>query len=345
MNSLFNSFLKKIILVLLLVTCLGIGWIALSFAENDTEVDISYQRYFNENYKIFSLNMPSELDFAGEPVPLEIIDVRESLDRELLVNTYWQSQSLLFHKRANRWFPVIEPILAAEGVPDDFKYLAVIESGLTNVVSPAGATGFWQIMRDTGREMGLEINNEVDERYHVAKATKAACKYLNQAYKMYGNWTMAAASYNVGMAGLARQVNRQKSENYYDLLLNEETGRYLYRILAQKEILGKPAQYGFHFRPKDLYPPYQVLELQVDTSVNDFADFAFRAGINYKILKILNPWLRDTYLTNPGRNKYSIQIPADTSEGLIPYELSPEQKALIEPLMGDSIETFSEPGN
>lgn len=338
MNMLpLNSIAKKAGFILILAVMAGIGWIAASFSTETQEIDISYQRYFNDNYKIFSLNTPIGITFAGEKVPLEIEDVRESLDRELLVNTYWQSQGLLFHKRANRWFPVIEPILAEQGVPDDFKYLAVIESGLDNVVSPAGATGYWQIMKETGREYGLEINNEVDERYHVEKSTVAACKYLKAAYARYGSWTMAAASYNVGMYGLAKQVDRQKADNYYDLLLNTETGRYLYRTIAIKEILSKPAQYGFHFRPKDLYQPYETYDVTVDTAVSDFADFAFQNGINYKILKILNPWLRDTYITNPKAKAYAIKLPKPSETGMVPYELRPEQKEMIDTLSSDSI--------
>jgi len=336
-HPLLKTFTHKIILASLIVAMLAIGWIAASFTAQTEKIDISYQRYFNDSYKIFSLNIPENLSFAGERVPLEIEDVRESLDRELLVNTYWQSQSLLFHKRANRWFPVIEPILAENGVPDDFKYLAVIESGLDNVVSPAGATGYWQIMRDTGREYGLEINNEVDERYNVEKSTVAACKYLKKAYEKYGSWTMAAASYNVGMRGLERQVNRQKADNYYDLLLNTETGRYLYRTVAIKEILSKPAQYGFHFRPKDLYQPYETYDVTINTAVDDFANFAFEHGVNYKILKILNPWLRDTYITNPLKKEYTIKLPVKSDSRLVPFQLRPEQKALIDTLSSDSI--------
>ncbi len=333
-----NKTLKKTGFILLLFAMIGVGWIAASFSSEEANVDISYQRYFNENYKIFSLNTPNQISFASEHVPIEIEDVRESFDRELLVNTYWQSQSLLFQKRANRWFPVIEPILKEEGVPDDFKYLAVIESGLDNVVSPAGATGYWQLLRDTGREYGLEINNEVDERYNVEKSTHAACKYLKTAYKKYGSWTMAAASYNMGINGLANQMERQRANNYYDLLLNTETGRYVFRAIAVKEILSKPAQYGFHFRPKDLYQPYKTYTVQVDTAVNDFAEFAFLHGVNYKILKTLNPWLRDTYITNPSGKAYEIKLPENPEDGMYPYKMSDEQKALIDTLRSDSME-------
>ncbi len=306
----------------LLVLAIGFGWVlGTSFKSDEQGADLSYQRYFNENYRIFSLNTPTQMTFGEERVPLEILDVREKLDRELLVNTYWQSQTLLFHKRANRWFPEIEKILKEEGVPEDFKYLAVIESGLTNVVSPAGATGFWQIMKRTGRDYDLEINNEVDERYHVEKSTRAACTYLKEAYEKFGSWTMAAASYNMGMNGLNRQTDRQQVYNYYDLLLNEETGRYLYRILAVKEILNKPAQYGFHFRPQDLYPPYETKVITLDESVDNFAEFALDEGVNYKILKTLNPWLRDSFLTNSRGKEYEIKLPMDEGSGLVPYEL------------------------
>jgi len=330
-------FHNKLFISILIVFTIGFSWLILSFSTEKSSVDPSYQKYFNENYKIFSLNTPTQLNLADETVPLEILDVREKLDRELLVNTYWQSNSLLFHKRASRWFPVIEPILKKNGVPDDFKYLAVIESGLTNVVSPAGATGYWQFLKSTGRDYGLEINNEVDERYHVEKSTEAACKYLNDAYEKYGSWTLAAASYNMGMNGLDRQIERQKVSNYYDMLLNEETARYVYRILAVKEVLSKPAQYGFHFRPKDLYPTYQTKSVSVDSSVADFAAFAQEKEINYKILKILNPWLRESYLTNPTGKTYEIKLPASKETGLIPYELNPEQKAVPDSLNGDTL--------
>lgn len=296
--------------------------------------DEGFQKNFNNNYKIFALNLPDQLDFSGEAVPLDLLDVREKLDRELLINTYWQSQSLLFHKRANRYFPVIEPILAEHGVPDDFKYLAIIESGLQNVVSPAGATGFWQFMKPTAIEYGLEVNGEVDERYHLEKSTVAACKYIKDAYKRYGSWTMAAASYNMGMNGLDRQVARQKVSNYYDLLLTEETARYLFRILSAKEILSSPQKYGFQFRKKDLYPPLKTKTVTVDQPVPDFADFAFEHGVNYKILKLLNPWLRDSFLKNTGNKTYEIKLPASGFSGLIPAEeIGFEQDSLMQDTM------------
>jgi len=270
-----------------------------------------FESNFHNNYKIFALNLPSELDFASENVPLNLIDVTEKMDRELLVNTYWQSQTLLLLKRSNRYFPVIEKILKEEEVPEDFKFLALMESGLTNVVSPAGATGFWQLMKDAAKERGLEVNSTIDERYHLEKSTRAACAYLKEAKEKFGSWTLAAASYNMGMTGLSNQLERQKATNYYDLVLNEETSRYIFRILAAKLILSNPKDYGFIYRDEDLYGPLRFKEFEVDTTINNLADFAFENGINYKTLKYLNPWLRDGYLPNSSGKNYIIQIPTE----------------------------------
>ena len=270
-----------------------------------------FESNFHNNYKIFALNLPSELDFASENVPLNLIDVTEKMDRELLVNTYWQSQTLLLLKRSNRYFPVIEKILKEEEVPEDFKFLALMESGLTNVVSPAGATGFWQLMKDAAKERELEVNSIIDERYHLEKSTRAACAYLKEAKEKFGLWTLAAASYNMGMTGLSNQLERQKATNYYDLVLNEETSRYIFRILAAKLILSNPKDYGFIYRDEDLYGPLRFKEFEVDTTINNLADFAFENGINYKTLKYLNPWLRDGYLPNSSGKNYAIQIPTE----------------------------------
>lgn len=287
-----------------------------NFSAEDNAVDEQYTSYINKHYKIFALDIPDKIDFAGEAVPLDLVDIKERLDREMLVNTYWQSQGLLFHKKANRWFPIIEPILAEEGVPDDFKYLAVIESGLSNVVSSANAVGFWQFLKPTAQSYGLEVRDGVDERYNVEKATRAAAKMLKDLKNKYGNWTMAAAAYNLGMGNMNKQIKRQKTENYYDLLLVDETSRYVFRILAVKEILSNSNKYGFHFRPQDLYEPYETITLQVDSTVDDFADFASQYGITYKTLKILNPWLRDSYLKNTNGKTYDIKLPANDYKGL-----------------------------
>lgn len=261
------------------------------------------------NYNVYAIDFLKGLDFAGESVPLDEPDIKERMDREILVNTYWQSNGILLIKRAHKYFPVIEPILAKHGVPDDLKYLAVIESGLQNVVSPARATGFWQIMSATGKEYGLEVNQNVDERYHLEKSTEAACEYLKKAKARFGSWTMAAAAYNAGQAGMSRQQKRQKEEDYYDILLGEETGRYVFRILAIKEILSNPYKYGFNIDEKHMYTRVPTRKVAVDYEIDDLADFAREQGINYKILKIHNPWLRETKLNNKSRKKYFIEIP------------------------------------
>ncbi|AWH75698.1 murein transglycosylase [Dokdonia sp. Dokd-P16] len=261
------------------------------------------------DYNVYAIPMPDGLNFAGEAVPVENPDIRERMDRELLVNTYWQSNALLIFKRANKYFPTIEKILAEEGVPDDLKYLAVIESGLTQAVSPARATGFWQILKETGREYGLEVNDNVDERYHVEKSTRAACKYLKQSKEKFGSWTAAAAAYNAGNYGVSRRFKEQNVQDYYDLLLGEETGRYVFRIIALKEILSNPKKYGFNFRAEDLYAEVPTYKVEVDTAVTDFVKFAERFDINYKLLKLHNPWLRETKLNNSSGKKYYIEIP------------------------------------
>ncbi|MGB0165530.1 MAG: lytic transglycosylase domain-containing protein, partial [Luteibaculum sp.] len=275
--------------------------------------------------KIYSLHTPKKMDFAGEKVPLQLMDVKEKLDRELLVNTYWQSQTMLFIKRANRYFPLIEQILKSNGVPEDFKYLALIESGLDHVVSPSGATGIWQIMKETGTQYGLEINDEIDERYHLEKSTQIACKYLKEAHRKFGSWTLAAASYNMGISGLERQLEKQRVKNYYDLLLNIETGRYVYRILAVKQIIENPESYGFTFIKDHLYPQVATRDTLIDSSIENLADFAKNKEINYKILKALNPWLRSNSLKVTGKS-YTIQLPESGSEQLAPVDTASYQK-------------------
>lgn len=309
MRPFFNLAGKSLLLVLL------IGGAALAiqlftFSTTPSDSDLVYQRRFNENYNIFSLNLPTDLEFCGERVPLEMLDVRERLDRELLVNTYWQSNSLLAHKRANRWFPVIEPILRREGVPDDMKYIPLVESNFTNVTSPAGAVGFWQFMQPTAIAHGLEVNSEVDERYNVMRSTEAACHYLKEAKKRYGSWAMAAASFNLGHGNLDRQLGRQGEKDYFNLLLPEETSRYVFRMLAMKSIITDPERYGFHLRAKDLYAPYRTREVSVVPPVADLGAFAAANGTNYKLLKLLNPWLRDNTLKAASAKAYTVLLPA-----------------------------------
>jgi membrane-bound lytic murein transglycosylase D len=253
--------------------------------------------------------IPNEMIFAGESVPLDNFDTRESLDREMLVNAYWHSRTLLVLKKSKRYFAIIEPILKKYSIPEDFKYLPMAESGFENVVSGAGAAGVWQIVEKTAKEYGLEINDEVDERYHLEKSTEVACKFLLESYSYYNNWTLTAASYNVGRKGINDQIERQQVENYYDLLLNEETARYVFRVLSFKLIAQNPEAYGFQLESGDYYPPMPNYEVKVDSAVTNFAQFAASYSINYKILKLFNPWLRENFLTNKTGKSYMIKIP------------------------------------
>ena len=253
--------------------------------------------------------IPENVTFASEAMPLQNFDTRESLDRELNATAYRHGSTLLTIKRAGRYFPEIEKILKEYGVPDDFKYLACAESDLSNVISPAGATGFWQIMDGTGKESGMIINKEVDERYDLDKSTRFACKYFLKAYEKYGSWTMAAASYNNGFSGLSEQVDIQNETNYYDLLLNEETARYIFRIVSLKLVISEPVKYGFNIGPGEMYRPVPYYEVKVDTAVSSFEQFARHFETNYKILKFLNPWLRKPFLTNSEKREYTIRVP------------------------------------
>lgn len=262
------------------------------------------------NYAVKSPEIPAQLNFAGEHVPLDLYDVKESLDRELITNTYFHSSTIQILKRAERYFPVIDSILKANNIPEDFKYLCVIESNLRNVTSYKGAKGFWQFLKSTGREHGLEINAYVDERYNLVKSTEAACEYLQEAYDKFGSWTLAAAAYNMGKSRLKRRLKEQKVNNYYDLYLNRETARYVYRILAMKTIMPQHESYGFHIDESEKYATLPAHTITVDTTINDLVEFAFQQGINYKILKEFNPWLINTYLTNRSGKKYKIQIPS-----------------------------------
>ena len=302
---------KNISLITVLVILFSINSI-FSFSSKEHSESISIFKNLKEKYSIFAIPKPtSNIYFANERVPLENSDIWERYDKELLKNTYWQSNTLLLFKRAAKYFPVIEPMLKKNNIPNDFKYLALIESGLENVTSPAGAKGFWQIMKPTAKEFNLEVNSEVDERYHIEKSTQVACDFLNSAKEKFGSWTLAAAAYNMGKSGLLKQMNRQKSYSYYDLLLNNETSRYVFRILATKEIIENPKKYGFQYRSEDLYGNIPTYEVMVDTSINSWADFSKDYGINYKILKLHNPWLRESYLTNKLKKKYYIKIPQE----------------------------------
>ena len=256
-----------------------------------------------------SLELPTELSFAGERVPLEIQDVHERLDRELLINTYWHSSTIFLLKRANKWLPQMEKILAENGVPDDFKYLAAIEGGFQNLISPKEAVGFWQIREDAGKEFGLEIGKYVDERYDPIKSTEAACKYFKKSYEKFGSWTNVAASYNRGRSGLAKAIENQKVDSYYDLMLNSETSRYVFRILAIKLIFQNPEKYGFEISKDHLYQPTEFRYVEVNDDIKDLVQFAKDQGINYKLLKLHNPWLREDKLKVKRGHSHQIAIP------------------------------------
>lgn len=263
----------------------------------------------SDSYQIKALKIPNNLTFSGEKIPLDKPDIRERIDKELLVNTYWQSNALLLIKRSNKYFPIIEPILEKHGIPNDFKYLAVIESGLENVTSSAGAKGFWQLMPHTAKEIGLEVNSNVDERYNIEKSTEAACNYLLKSKEKFGTWTLAAAAYNAGNRGIERNQKKQKVTSYYDLLLSSETQRYLPRIIAIKEILSHPQHYGFIYDQEDLYNLEKTKQITVDTAIQNIASFAQQLNCNYKELKLHNPWLRENHLNNKSKKEYQIKIP------------------------------------
>lgn len=274
---------------------------------NDSASD--YRQFVRNQYQVYAIEMPSSMTFAGEKVPKMNIDIKERLDREFHVNTYWHSQTFLFYKRSGRWFPIIEQILKQEGVPEDFKYLCLIESGLDNVVSPSGASGFWQFMKKTGLDYGLEINEHVDERFQLEKATKAACEYLRAAKEQFGTWTLAAASYNMGRTGLNNRLIAQKVNSYYDLHLNNETSRYVMRIIAAKYILSEPYYYGFNLREKDIYQPYLIKKILVTQNILDLYNFASKNNTNYRTLKILNPWIKGSKLLVTKGETYEISLP------------------------------------
>lgn len=304
----FNfNFMKRTYLFVWILSLLVVFLISSQLPKPVTDEEM--QTALSDYNKVFPIIVPDQLSFANEGVPLDRFYVKEALDYELTVNTYWHSSTISLIKRANRWFPVIEPILAKNGIPEDFKYLAVAESGLKNLTSPAGAKGFWQIMKSTGRHYGLEINSGIDERYHVEKATEVACKYLKEAYEKYGSWTLAAASYNAGMNKISKEIILQNEESYYDMNFGEETGRYIYRILAIKQILNKPTDYGFHLRNNDLYQPFNTYEVAVDSTIHDLSAFADDYGMNYKELKIYNPWMRQAFLPDESRRVYHIKMP------------------------------------
>ncbi|RLD87756.1 MAG: lytic transglycosylase domain-containing protein [Bacteroidetes bacterium] len=272
-----------------------------------------------QNYKIVPLPVPDTLSFAGEPVPLDIFYVKEALDKELAVNTYWHSSTLQLIRKSTRWFPLIDSVLMVDSIPVDFRYIPLIESNLSNVKSPAGAVGFWQLMKGTAKDYGLEVTKEVDERYDVEKSAEAASLYLRKSYNKLHSWTLVAASYNAGMRRITSLMETQKSNNFYDLLVPDETNRYIYRILAMKLIFSNPQNYGFYLNEEDYYEPLPYHLVEVNSKVAQWADFAKAHGITYRLLKYYNPWLRQPYLKNRKKKTYRIRIPDE------PYDLTNEK--------------------
>ncbi len=307
-----KTFLAAIILTIALIVIFSVGQGFRGFGKNSSNL----LRSPDSLYAIKAFKLPENVTFANEKMPLDNFDTKESLEREILISAYRHSSTILIIKRANRYLPLIEKILKKNNIPDDFKYLAAAESEYTNMVSPAGATGFWQIMPETGREEGMEINNVIDERYDVEKSTQFACEYFLKSYEKYGNWTLAAASYNGGRAGIDEQIGIQKQKNYYDLLLTEETARYIFRVVAYKLIITDPERYGFNIGSDDLYPELKYYDVKVDTAIKDISGFAEHFGTNYKLLKFLNPWLRKPFLTPKPGKEYMIKIPAEGMRSL-----------------------------
>ncbi|MEI6888122.1 MAG: lytic transglycosylase domain-containing protein [Bacteroidales bacterium] len=298
---------------LIILTIIGISCLLMFAVIYQKNSGREYREVAQRSYRIFSPECPVKADFAGEKVPLELFYVKESLDREIMINTFMHASTILMFKRANRWFPLIEPILRKNKVPDDFKFLSLAESNFSNVVSPAKAEGFWQFIKPTATHYALEVNEEVDERYNVAKSTEAACKYFLESYAKYGNWTLVAASFNRGMEGLSDALENQKARTFYDLFLNDETSRYIYRIVALKEIYNHPVKYGLYLWPSDFYPVIPTYSIDIDTPIHDIPAFALKNKVSYKVFRDLNPWLRKYSLTNKLKKSYQIVLPKEGS--------------------------------
>jgi len=274
-----------------------------------TGTDLESMGYSKIPQIIHAVPIREKYSFAGELVPIQNFDVRERLDRELLVNTYWHSNSILCIKMAQRYFPIIEKVLADYKIPDDFKYIPVIETSLRNETSPAGAKGIWQFMKPVAESYNLEVNDEVDERYHFEKATQAACRHLLRYKQRFGSWTLAAAAYNAGEGSMSKELTRQGEKSYYDLNINDETSRYLFRLLATKDIQEHPSEYGFYISPEEKYNFNNTRKIEISTPIANLGDWARQHGTTYRMLKLYNPWLRASQLTNKLKKTYVIDLP------------------------------------
>ena len=294
-----------------------------------------YREVAQRSYRIFIPECPAKEDFAGEKMPLDLFYVKESLDREIMINTFMHASTILMFKRANRWFPLIEPILKKNKVPDDFKFLALAESNFYNVVSPSKAEGFWQFLKPTAIHYGLEVNEEVDERYNVVKATEAACRYFLDSFEKYGNWTLVAASFNRGQDGLTDALENQKTRNFYELYLNEETSRYIYRIVALKEIYNHPVKYGLYLRASDFYQVIPTYTIEIDTPIRDIPAFALKNKVSVRVFRDFNPWLRRYSLPNKQKKTYEIVLP---KEGALNSEFLQKNLAPSETYFHDTLQ-------
>lgn len=288
--------------------------------------------YTNNNFYVFDLNIPADLQFCGEKIPSNDFDIKKDLEREFFNSAYWKNNSLALFQKAQRWFPYIEPILKKEGVPDDFKYLCVIESHLSNAASPAGAAGFWQLVPNTARNYGLEVNSEVDERYHVEKSTHAACGHIKDAYAVFKNWTLSAAAYNRGIGGIQAAMAKQKTDNYHNLLLNRETGSFVYRILAYKTLFSSPGHFGIKKKKWTYYAKIPMRVLKVDSTITSLSAFAKAQGVSAGLIYLYNPWLRGDQLTNTTKKVYEISIPKNLEADYSGYlkDLLAEEGQLIQ---------------
>ena len=301
--------MKKLTIAAIVLASLALIGEAFIFATTRESADDVHRKALKANYHIYAPVLPDTLYFAGERVPMNIYYVRESMDRELMVNMYWHSNILLYMKRAGRFFPVIEPILKKNGVPEDFKYLCVIESGLQNVTSSAKAQGYWQFIKSTGEKYGLTVNEDIDMRNDIEAATEAACRYLKDLKQRFGSWTSAAAAYNCGEGGLSRRYKLESVNNYYDVRLNSETARYVYRILAVKQIMQHPQDYGIYIRECDLYPPIPTQNATMTGRDIDLYEYANQHNCSYKMLRELNPWLINEKIKNKEGRTFTIKLP------------------------------------
>lgn len=297
----------------MLLTLLAFGAGQMFYASRHPE-SVEKSQDWATRQQIFSFEYPATIEFAGEKVPVAESEVHERLDKEIQVNAYWQSNMILILKKSHRWRSFITKILKEEGVPEDFYFLALAESGLSNLVSGKGAKGFWQFIPETAKQFGLTVNENIDERLDPEKATRAACRYLKESYAKFGSWTLAAAAYNMGNGGVNSALKVQMAQSYYDLYLNQETSRYVFRILALKLILSNPEEYGYKLYHRDLYQPYTLTQVKVDGTITDLASFALAMGTNYKTLKILNPWLLQNKLVVEAGKSFELLLPEKMSE-------------------------------